>query len=199
MNIVSSSNKDLDSDKLDEIKYGLEGIYLSITKIIVILGLSAILGCLKECIFITLLFNILRFSGFGIHASKSWMCWVSSSIVFLGMPIVCKYLVVDKTISILICLFCIISFLLFAPADTIKRPLVRKKKRLIYKSVTVFTALVFSFLALRTSNNFVHNALLGAMLIEVVLIHPLTYLLFKLSYNNYKTYVFSTEEGKKED
>jgi len=199
MNIVSNSNTNLDNDKLDEIRYGLEGIYLSITKIIVILSLAAILNCFKECIFITLLFNILRFTGFGIHASKSWMCWISSSIVFLGMPIACKYLVLDRNISLILCIFCVISFLIFAPSDTVKRPLVRKKKRIIYKFVTVLLSIVYSILAFWTSSNFVHNAFIGAMIIELVLIHPLTYKLFKLPYNNYKTYVFSTNKTKEEE
>lgn len=199
MNLVSNYNKDLDEDKLFEIRYGLEGIYLSITKIIVILTASYFLGCLKECLILTILFNILRFPGFGLHASKSWMCWVSSSIVFLGAPLICKYFYFNETISIIICLVCIISFLLYAPADTYKRPLIYKNRRLFYKATTTLISIIYTYFVITTGNHFIHNALICAMIIEVVLIHPLTYKIFKLPYNNYKTYVRSTTEVKEEN
>ena len=39
-------------DKLDEIMYGIEGLYLTITKTIVIFTIALILGIVKELIFL---------------------------------------------------------------------------------------------------------------------------------------------------
>ena len=39
---VKSNFPEYDNDKLDEIKYGLEGLYLNITKIIIITSLAII-------------------------------------------------------------------------------------------------------------------------------------------------------------
>lgn len=193
MNLVTKYNKDYDEDQLYEIRYGLEGIYLSITKIIVIFFLAYILGVFTESVILTLFFNGLRFTGFGIHASKSYQCWISSSLTFLGLPLLCKYYYINYTLSLIISIVCIISFILYAPADTYKRPLIYKKRRIIYKISTVIIGFIYTYISLSMSNQLIHNTLLCAMVIETVLIHPLTYRVFKLPYKNYKTYVLSTE------
>lgn len=58
------------------LRYGLEGLYLTITKLIVILLLALILGILKEVIYIIIIFNIIRYFGFGFHAEKSYQCLI---------------------------------------------------------------------------------------------------------------------------
>ena len=80
--MVKEIYPDYDEDRLDEIRYGLEATYLSITKLVVILGISLLLGIFKESVILLVLFNFLRLTGFGLHATKSWICWVSSSITF---------------------------------------------------------------------------------------------------------------------
>lgn len=192
LNIIKSTYPEYDRDKLDEIRYGLEAIYLSITKLVVILFISYLLGILKETICLCLAFNILRLSGFGLHATKSWMCWVSSSIIFLVFPYLCTFIKFSNTVLIIIALVLEINLLLFAPADTKKRPLVHKKKRIYWKIITGFTGCIFLYFILSTENMLVQNILLSAMFIEGALVNPFVYRIFKLPYNNYKTYVYST-------
>lgn len=186
--LVKQYNPEFDQDKLSEVRYGIEATYMSITKVVVILLASLLLGIFKESVIILLLFNILRMPGYGLHATKSWMCWISSSIVFIGAPIMCKYLVVSKTILLIIAVVCIIHFILFAPADTYKRPLIKKKKRLFLKIATIVFGIAYIVLIIYINNQFIINALTVALMIEATLISPLTYKLFKLSYNNYKNY-----------
>ena len=89
MNLINNLNK-YDKTQLEEIKYGIESIYLALSKIIVILIISSLLGLFKEAILFLLMFNILRAFAFGLHASKSIWCWISSSISFIGIPYICK-------------------------------------------------------------------------------------------------------------
>ena len=182
---------DYDNDKLDEIRYGLEATYLSITKLVVILGISLLLGIFKESVILLVLFNFLRLTGFGLHATKSWMCWVSSSITFLLVPFFCKSLVLPNYVLVAISVVCLINFLLYAPADTVKRPLIHKKRRLLYKICTVLIASLYTVLIFITKDTFLQNSLASAMLIEGALINPYIYKLFNLPYNNYKNYVIS--------
>ena len=182
---------DYDNDKLDEIRYGLEATYLSITKLVVILGISLLLGIFKESAILLVLFNFLRLTGFGLHATKSWMCWVSSSITFLLVPFFCKSLVLPNYVLVAISVVCLINFLLYAPADTVKRPLIHKKRRLLYKVCTVLIASLYTVLIFITKDTFLQNSLASAMLIEGALINPYIYKLFNLPYNNYKNYVIS--------
>lgn len=185
---------DYDNDKLDEIRYGLEATYLSITKLVVILGVSLLLGIFKETVILLVLFNFLRLTGFGLHATKSWMCWVSSSITFLLVPFFCKSLVLPNYVLVAISVVCLINFLLYAPADTVKRPLIHKKRRLLYKVCTVLIASLYTVLIFITKDTFLQNSLASAMLIEGALINPYIYKLFNLPYNNYKNYVISASK-----
>ena len=188
MKTIKSYYPDYDEEQLEKIQYGLESIYLSVTKIVVILLLSIILGIFKETIIVLLLFNLLRTTGFGIHASKSWICWLTSVPTFIGVPLICKYLLLPEILLIIIAIISLINFILFAPADTIKRPLIRKNKRIMYKVLTILIGVIYTVLIIFYENSFIQSALSISMLIEAILICPLTYKIFNMSYNNYKNF-----------
>lgn len=190
--LVREYYPEYDERSMDRIRYGVEAMYLSLTKVVVILCAAFFIGILKESLILLLLFNLLRVTGFGIHASKSWMCWISSSLIFIGCPLLCIYMTIPRYIVISLEVISLINLYLYAPADTIKRPLKNKKKRLIYKVLTCITGVVYLFLSIYLDNSFLVNTLLFAMIIEVVLTHPLTYKIFNLPYKNYVKYVLST-------
>ena len=52
MELVTTYNKDLSQRDIDKIKYGLEGLYLTITKLIFIIIVSIILGIWKETLMV---------------------------------------------------------------------------------------------------------------------------------------------------
>ena len=81
-----------------------------------------------------------------------------------------------------------IIFLLYAPADTVKRPLINKKKRKMYKILSVITALIFISLIFIVDNFLIKNILIFALILESILILPITYKIFKLPYRNYLNY-----------
>lgn len=193
MKILENNFPDYDETKLAELRYGLEGFYMLITKLVVIFGAAFVLGIFKEAIILLLLFNVLRLTGFGLHASKSWMCWISSSLVFLVCPYLCIHLSIPLYILVTIASICWIIFLLYAPADTKNRPLVNEKKRRRYKYITLVSGAIYIALLFLIKNTFLQNALVCAMIIQSVLIHPMVYKLFRLPYNNYKSYVFSNK------
>ena len=85
MNFIKNNTK-YDDVKLKEIEYGLVGIYLLISKTIVIFFIALILGIFKEMIIFTLIYNIIRLTSFGLHATKSWICLLFSTILFIGIP-----------------------------------------------------------------------------------------------------------------
>ncbi len=188
MKTVKSYYPDYSEEEIEKIQYGLEAIYLSTTKLVVIILLSIILGIFKETIIVLLLFNLLRTTGFGLHASKSWMCWITSVPTFIGIPLICKYVNFPNYLLVAIALMSLVCFIFFAPADTHKRPLIRKKRRVIYKVLTTVFGVIYVILIMKLNNSFLRSALAFTMLIESVLICPLTYKIFKLPYNNYKTY-----------
>ncbi len=185
--MIKDLNK-YDKIQLEEIKYGIEAIYLTISKIVVILIISAVLGLFKEAILFLLIFNILRATAFGLHASKSIWCWISSSISFILIPYICKSFTFPNLVYLILPIICLLCFIAYAPADTIKRPLINKKKRKIYKILSVISAISFIILIILLKNMIIKNMLMFALILETILILPITYKIFKLSYKNYLNY-----------
>lgn len=177
-------------EEIEKLEYGLEGIYLTITKLIIIFITAALLGIVKEFITLIFLFNIIRYTGFGFHANKSYECLLFSAFCFLIIPIFFINVNLTKLIYILICLFCIFNYLLFAPADTIKRPLINKKKRIIRKIITIIIGITYFLVGLLLFNHWISSILLSALIIEAIVVNPITYYFFRQPYNNFKNLKF---------
>ncbi len=188
LNYIKKYN-DYDSTKTAELKYGLEAIYLTFYKLIIIIILSIILGIFKEMIIYLILYNILRSTSFGLHATKSWICLISSMLLFVGIPYISMYIVIPIYIKSIICILGIILMYKNSPADTKKRPIVNKKRREIYKFISTALVIIYSVLSIIINNNFISNLLVFSIIMQNIMISPITYRLFNLSYDNYKTYL----------
>ncbi len=186
---IIKEKKNFNDKKLSEIEYGLTGLYLTISKLIVIVVVALILGIFKEMITFLLIYNILRMPSFGIHATKSWICLVSSLIIFIGFPILCINIKLTTTIKIIIGFFGCILMFKNSPADTKKRPIVNHKRRLIYKIISTILAIIFVTLSILIKNNYISNCLIFGLVLQNILISPLTYKIFKQPYNNYKEFL----------
>ena len=187
MDIIKKYNN-FDDIKLQEIKYGLETIYLTIIKTIVFIIISIILSTLKELLLFMLFYGILRLTGFGVHAKKSIHCWISSFITFILIPIFIKYLQLNNIIISILLFISILLLIIYAPADTPKRPLINKKKRIIYKVLTIFVAVTYTILIIIKPTNLITNSMIYSLLLEGFLVAPISYKLFGVSYKNYKNY-----------
>ena len=131
-----------DDEKLSIIKYGLESIYILITKSIVVLLISYFLGLLKETLLFLLFYNCIRATAFGLHATKSWICLVSSVSIFIILPFICKVVIVSFIVKLILGLIGIGFIIKNAPADTYKRPIVNPKRRFVLKN-HIFYLLLF--------------------------------------------------------
>lgn len=193
-NSIKRQYPNYSNDKIDEIMYGVEGIYLTVEKCIIIFIIAIILGIFKELLLLLLTFNFIRLFAFGMHADKSSICLIFSSVLFLGCTYLCKYLTLPFYILFILYLIALIFVLIFAPADTIKRPLINKNKRIRFKILSVLVTLIYFISSLFITNQLIINSLIFGLLIECILISPLTYKLFKMPYNNYKTYGLNTNK-----
>lgn len=178
--------------KLDEIMYGVEGIYLTITKAIIIFTIALVLGIFKELIILLLMFNFIRLFAFGIHASSSVICLIFSSILFIGCAYLCKVIDISQNILYVLYIIAVVIIAIYAPADTVKRPLIKKKKRLAFKALSVIVTIIYFVTSLFIKNNLLINSMIIGLLIECLLIIPITYKVFKLPYKNYKNYGLNT-------
>ena len=188
LNLIKKYN-DYDDVKMDELRYGLEGFYLTMTKMVVILTLAIYLNLVFEMLLMLIFFNILRTTAFGLHASKSWICLLSSSIIFIGCPIIAKTIVIPNAIKIILGIISIILIYIYAPADTHKHPLIYADIRKKLKIKSTIRCFILITISLVINNNSISNLILLGTYTEIILILPLTYKTFKLPYSNYKTYI----------
>lgn len=177
-----------DEVKLAEIKYGLETLYLTITKTIILVLISIIFGYVKELLLFILFYGILRLTGFGLHAKKSIHCWISSFIIFIGIPLIIKYVTFSLVVKTIIAFCAFIVLCIYAPADTEKRPLIHRSKRLKYKIITIIIALIYLFFIYYFENLVLTNVFLFALVNEALMVNPLSYKVMGVSFDNYKNY-----------
>ncbi len=188
LNVIKKYNN-FDDDKLAVIKYGLESIYILITKTIIILLVSYLLGLLKQTVIFLVCYNFIRIPSFGLHATKSWICLVSSLLIFIILPFICTVITIPMYLKIIIGLIGLAFIIKNAPADTYKRPIISKKRRMFFKicsSIVTITMILFS---LFIEDQFLANSLLFSIILQCFMISPTVYKFFKLPYNNYKRYV----------
>lgn len=182
------NNKNFTEQKLCEIKYGLESLYLTLTKIVVIYLISILLKTSKELSLVFLFYGILRLTGFGVHAKGSKECWIASLLVFVPFPYLLKVVLIPKYINTILSVIGTILLLIYSPADTKKRPLIHKKKRIMYKIFTALIASIYTMINVFINDNILSNTLTFAILLEMVMVLPISYKLFGLTYNNYLNY-----------
>lgn len=184
MNYIKKYNN-YSKQQLLEIEYGLVSIYLTVSKVIIISILSYFLGTIKEMLIFMLFFNIIRATAFGLHATKSWICLISSTVIFIGIPIICTNVCFNFYFKLFVGLIFIMLIYKYAPADTKKRPIVNKKRRLRLKLISTFISIIYVIICLFIRNQFISNCLIFSLCLENCLINPLVYKLFNLPYNNY--------------
>lgn len=190
MNMIKKNNPTFSQDKLDKIKYGIEGIYLTITKLIIILLLGFIFNILYEIILLLIFYNFLRFFGFGYHARNSLECLIISISLFFILPLLVSKQLLMFNYKWLLIILCLINFFLFAPSDTKKRPMINKKKKIIRKCLIILITIIYSIIIPYVDYK-ISSILLLSIVIQSIMVNPFIYMITNQPYNNYKNYINS--------
>ncbi len=188
LNLVKRQYPDYDDEKIAVIRYGLEGIYLTISKTIIIFLIAYFLGILKELIIFTLIYNVIRMPSFGAHAPSSAICLVASTTIFILSTYLCMVISISIWLKLLLGTIGIVIISKNSPADTAKRPIINKKRRLCYKIISTVIAIIFVILSITIQDNFISNSLILGLMIQSMMTSRITYKLFGQTYDNYKNY-----------
>ena len=180
MKTIASSTLHYSEEKLEEIAYGLEAIYIFITKTIIIFTIAYFLHIIMPLLIFLIIYNLIKMPSFGLHATKSIYCLLSSLLIFIGGTFLSVYLQIPLLLKSIIGIYCILRMFQNAPADTYKRPIVNQKRRDTYKIVSTLLAILFVFLSVLIQEQFLSNAFLIALIIQVCIISPYIYKLFHL-------------------
>lgn len=182
-------NNEYNNTEILEIKYGLEIVYVIITRTVIFLLINILLGTFIEFIIFYIIYAIIRSFSFGLHAKSSVACFFVSSIAFIGIPYISSVISFNIVLKILLSIYFYIIFLIFSPADTPKKPLVNKYKRKKLKYYSLITV-TFYIIGLFTLNDLISNIIILVLIYQSILISPLLYKILNINYNNYLNYKF---------
>lgn len=183
-----SKYQECDDLKLKSLKYGLEGIYSLIVKISIVLVISILTKTTIETLLFILFYAGIRTFSFGWHAKSNLACWITTILVYNIILLLIINMNFKNYIGYLILGLSLISMILWAPADTPKRPLIRKEARRKSKILSITVVIIYSIIYLFTNSKALKSIILYALLIQTVLINPLTYKITNTRFNNYKYY-----------
>lgn len=188
LRLIKKYNTSLNHTQLAEIEYGLESFYLTISKLLILLLLAFCLNILVPFFLLIISFNLIRFFAYGFHATHTGFCFIITLIGFILLPFFFIKLNFNFITRLILSSTCFICFLLYAPSDTEKRPLLNKTKRKQLKKQSLVICSLYLALIFFNFNPLLTNILLLALLLESITILPLTYRFLKLPYQNYKRY-----------
>ena len=105
------------------------------------------------------------------------------TVMFIIFPILSTSIDFPLPVQIIIASICVLLFLLYAPADTHKRPQKNRKKRQIRKAFAVTIAIVYVLLIIMLKD--LNQIILCSLMTETIGILPITYHILGVPYKNH--------------
>ena len=197
VNRIKKEMPDISSEREEAIEYGLELIVGELPKMILLVVIAFILkiGWLVICAYFTMLPYKITAGGF--HLKTHIGCTIGTLIIYYGNVLLSQRIIIEPiyikyTVIIALWIISIIMISLYAPADTINLPILRRKERRLKKILAYIFMTVTLVFALIIKNNTISNILIFNTLIETLCITRVAYKLTKNQYG-YKTYKLQGE------
>ena len=177
---------DIDDERAEIIKYGLQLILGEIPKTFIIIAIAWMLGVLDLTILALIFMLPYRTVSGGVHLRTHIGCIVATSIFYIGNAVLSKYLVLGKTVQYVVTgivwIFSMVMIKLYAPADTEAVPILRKKERTIKRILSYIIMSIALIISLLVNNTVVTNILLFGTLFQMIAISRFMY---KITGNKY--------------
>lgn len=180
--------QECDDLKLKKLNYGLQGIYSLVVKLTAVIIIACFTKTIPETLLFLLFYAGIRTFSYGLHAKSNIACWFITITVYNIIPFVIKNYNIPKLITYITLVVALLSMIFLAPADTPKKPLIHKDRRLKCKILSIIVVIIYSIIILISSNNYINNAITYALIIQIIFINPITYKVTKTPFNSYKHY-----------
>lgn len=192
-NRIRQEMPEIDDEKADVIRYGLELIIGEIPKIVLLFVIAIILkiGWLVVFAYFTMLPYKIVAGGF--HLKTNIGCTIGTLTIYYGNVLISEYItwtpIYMKYIMILVIfIFSIIMISLYAPADTVNLPILTKKERKTKKILSYIFATITLVASIVIKDNTLSNILLLNVIVESICISRVAYKLTKNEYG-YESYL----------
>lgn len=177
---------EIDDEKAEVINYGLQLIIGEVPKIILLFAVAIILDIGWYVIFAYITMLPYKIVAGGFHLKTNIGCTIGTFVVYYGNVLLSKALEIGFEtkclVALIIWIFSMIMINLYAPADTINLPILRKKERRLKKILSYIFATLTLIVGLVIKDNTLSNILIINVLIESFCISKLVY---KITRNRY--------------
>lgn len=193
---IQKQMPEIDEERAEVIMYGLQLIIGEIPKLILLITVAIILKIGWLVIFAYLTMLPYKIVAGGFHLKTHLGCTIGTFVVYFGNVLISKSIVIEpQYIKYLIIgmtwIFSIIMISLYAPADTVNVPILRKKERKQKKILSYIFSTITLIIAIIVKNNTISNILIFNVIIESISISRLAYWLTR---NEYGYIAYSKQE-----
>ncbi|EUJ52157.1 accessory gene regulator B family protein [Paenilisteria rocourtiae] len=179
-------DREVDEDRFAIVKYGVEIFLVNVTKGITVYLAAAFLGMIWQTLVVHVSYLIVRRHSFGLHAKTSLGCTITSVVMFVVLPYFVKDIQLSGWIIVVISIFILLNIAIYSPSDTENMPLFNAQKRHKMRVKSIINSFCLLLCIPIINIDWIITLILFGSLLQVVLIHPLTYKFLKRRYNNYE-------------
>lgn len=174
--MIADMHKGLSEDEIEKINYGLMILISNSFKLFVILLIAALLGVFKLALITFFVFGILRTFAGGVHAKTSLQCLLSVMFIYFAVIYGAIYIPCTNLEKFLLFTVNIVLIMLFAPADTVEKPIIGEKHRRNLRYMALATMLILYVISL-FSTEIVSKVIIFASFAECLTITPVAYII----------------------
>lgn len=192
-NRIRQEMPEIDDEKAEVIRYGLELIIGEIPKIVLLFVIAIILKIGWFVVFAYFTMLPYKIVAGGFHLKTNIGCTIGTLTIYYGNVLISEYItwtpIYMKYIMILVIfIFSIIMISLYAPADTVNLPILTKKERKTKKILSYIFATITLVVSIVIKDNTLSNILLLNVIVESICISRVAYKLTKNEYG-YESYL----------
>jgi len=169
-------------------KLGLESILINISKGFIVYMIAILFQTVLPTFITHATYVLLRKFSQGLHAKSSFVCTVVSVTLFVILPAIMQNIILSRPVVFFIGIIVTCLFYLYAPADTEKSPILNAETRNHLKWRSVWSSALITVVALIVPYPMVRTLMVLGLVLQIIMILPITYKLLGRRYRNYEEY-----------
>ncbi len=173
-------------EEVEQIQYGIQVILINFFKAIILFSTAYFLHLFLYTFIAVISFALIRAFANGVHTDSSIKCIIINYILFLGNAYLSSNITISRITAAGIVAISLISYIIYAPADTEERPLISKKLRKESKIKAIVVVIALGAVSILFLSSTYRNLIIFSILEGAVIITPFVYWVFGKSYRNYE-------------
>ena len=187
MKRIRAKMPEVNDERAEVIKYGLELIIGELPKMFLLFVIAWLLGIFKYALISFAIILPYKLVSGGVHLKTHIGCILGTSLFYCGNVFISKYINIPDIknqiiFSAIILTFAIIMISLYAPADTENVPILRKKERAKKKIISYIIVTAMIIISFLVKDRVISNMFRVGVLLQSIMISKLTYNIFKVKF-----------------